>query len=124
MNLTISQIQTNYQKPSQNLKFNGDMTRFYLDRLDSEDVYTPTKNLVKMRNHRVERDIRMDDEGKSGYIYHNCTSKVRYENEHQAQRAIKSMFRKKPWLFLHAYPCSKCNGWHIGRDRILDKGRK
>lgn len=50
----------------------------------------------------------------------SCTRKRAYATEKQARVVALSVMRKQKHLQMHAYACSFCGQWHIGR---VMKGR-
>lgn len=47
-----------------------------------------------------------------------CSEKTRYREESDTRETLRIMrYKQVPgWQRLHAYWCSFCHGWHIGKD--------
>jgi hypothetical protein len=56
--------------------------------------------------------------GMANYKRRQCSEKRRYRSEEDARDAVRSMqYRRLPGgSKLHAYLCSFCQGWHVGKD--------
>lgn len=51
--------------------------------------------------------------------WHGCAGKNRYATDHEAQRAIRwAQKQNNPGArWLRVYSCSKCDGWHLTKQR-------
>lgn len=50
--------------------------------------------------------------------WRSCQSKIRHSNEEAARKHARHL--GKPY---HEYPCSFCNGWHVGRPNHIQRRR-